>query len=582
MEGEAPITHRAAALLNNDGMIQVESESVASLTATGTGARFDKPCNYAIFIYGEAPATEFGEMNEKAQAASSKTPRGVAVPSTPGLPSLEEVESVPDRDITFEVDEGTVPRWVQGVLRRLHVNLGHPTNAMLVRQLAQVGASQQALIGAKGLRCTVCKQMRSIKPAPPSRMSAGRSFNEQVVIDLIYIYDIAGETHTILSTVDDASHYHALQRLENRSAENVISALIKGWFRFFGPPENILLDAEGAMKSFDFQEMSAQAGCTMRFVPADAHWQLGRAERHGAVAKEIANRLIVQHGVQTPEDIEMVVTMAGFAKNQLIRRAGVSPSQWVFGRSPRVPGVLISEGSRVEDKQMLSNSKKLQQTELMRLDAMKTFLEIEMSNKLRTAMLRKSRPFRGGFEIGQRLAYWRVRNTLDGEGPFAGYRQGVLIGMDPGPRGSLIWIRNDRGRLVQVAREQARALEEEEAWMPGNPDFRLLRDAEQDLSDKHAIGFDQRQGAIEDINKSPLLALPEVQPVLDAEGRPVAAIAAPPIIVQPQQPDPQPQRLPTFALPPTRPSTLPQQGSWGHCYCRDQAERRSRLTCFRW
>ena len=119
------------------------------------------------------------------------------------------------------------------------------------------------------------------------------------------------------------------------------------------------------MKSFDFQEMSAQAGCTMRFVPADAHWQLGRAERHGAVAKEIANRLIVQHGVQTAEDIEMAVTMAGFAKNQLIRRAGVSPSQWVFGRSPRIPGVLISEGSRVEDKQMLSNSKKLQQTELM-------------------------------------------------------------------------------------------------------------------------------------------------------------------------------------------------------------------------
>ena len=42
----------------------------------------------------------------------------------------------------------------------------------------------------------------------------------------------------------------------------MISALIKGWFRFFGPPENILLDAEGAMKSFDFQEMSAQ-GCSL-------------------------------------------------------------------------------------------------------------------------------------------------------------------------------------------------------------------------------------------------------------------------------------------------------------------------------
>ena len=58
LEGEAPITHRAAALLNSDNLIQVESESIASLTSTGTGARFDKPCSFAIFLYGEAPATE--------------------------------------------------------------------------------------------------------------------------------------------------------------------------------------------------------------------------------------------------------------------------------------------------------------------------------------------------------------------------------------------------------------------------------------------------------------------------------------------------------------------------------------------
>ena len=199
---------------------------------------------------------------------------------------------------------------------------------------------------------------------------------------------------------------------------------------------------------------------------------------------------------------------------------------------------------------MLSNSKKLQRTELMRLDAMKTFLEIDMSNRLRTAMLRKSRPFRGGFEIGQRLAYWRVRNTLDGEGPFAGYCQGVLIGMDPGPRGSL-WIRNDRGRLVQVAREQARALEAEEAWMPGNSDFRLLRDAEQDLSEKHAVGQDQRQAAIRGADQPPLLALPEARSPLDAQGQPTASVSAPPVIVQPPQlqqplqplPSSEPQRL---------------------------------------
>eukprot|EP00435_Cladocopium_sp_Y103_P049983 s529_g15.t1 len=181
------------------------------------------------------------------------------------------------------------------------------------------------------------------------------------------------------------------------------------------------------MKSFSFEELGAQTGCRIRFVPADAHWQLGRAERHGDVAREIANRLIVHHGTQTATEMEEVLTMAAFAKNQLIRRAGVSPSQWLFGRSPRIPGSLLSEG-----------------------------------------------------------------------------------------------------RLVQVAREQARALEEEEAWLPGAPDFRLLRDAEQDLEAKHAIGFDQRQDALPDVGEPPLLALPEPQqdqqmPPLDSLGQPAVA-----------------------------------------------------------
>lgn len=429
LEGDDPITHRAAALIDGHGVITVESEAVSQMT--NVAGKFDRPIAYAIFMYGEAPASEFGENNERAQPPltqrqrqAARTPGGVPVPGTPALPAPEdlEVETVPSKEIAFDVDEAMVPKWVQGVLRRLHVNLGHPTNATLVRQLAQTNASQQALIGAKGLRCSVCKQMQNIKPSPVSKMPAGKSFNEQVCADLIYIHDIAGETHTVLSLVDDASHYHTLQQMTDRTAQNVIALMIHGWFKFFGPPELLLLHAEGAMKSFKFEEVAAQTGCAVRFVPADARWQLGRAERHGAVAQETAKKLITQHGAQTAEDIEVVLTMVGFAKNQLIRRAGVSPAQWVFGRSPRIPGSLLSDGQRVEDKHMLAQSQKLQRTELMRQDAMKNFLEIDMSNRLRTAMLRKSRPFRGGFEIGQRLAYrgsgtlWTEKGLLQATG----------------------------------------------------------------------------------------------------------------------------------------------------------------------
>ena len=40
-----------------------------------------------------------------------------------------------------------------------------------------------------------------------------------------------------------------------------------------------------------------------------------------------------------------------------------------------------------------------------------------------------------------------------GEGSVEGYRQGMIIGLDLGPTGS-VWIRNNRGRVVQEAREQ--------------------------------------------------------------------------------------------------------------------------------
>eukprot|EP00435_Cladocopium_sp_Y103_P052080 s529_g16.t1 len=76
LEGEDPITHRAAAYLGADGMITVESESVSSMT--NVGSKLDRHIAYAIFLYGEAPATEFGEQNEKAQPPLTQQQRQAA------------------------------------------------------------------------------------------------------------------------------------------------------------------------------------------------------------------------------------------------------------------------------------------------------------------------------------------------------------------------------------------------------------------------------------------------------------------------------------------------------------------------
>ena len=99
------------------------------------------------------------------------------------------------------------------------------------------------------------------------------------------------------------------------------------------------------------------------------------------------------------------------------------------------------------------------------------------------AMLRKPRPFRGPFEVGQRVAYYRKRNAADGEGTNEGYRQGTIVAIE----GQTVWVRNSKGRLVSAAKEQVRPLAGEEEWWSLPPlEQDLLKNSDQDLRDKHA------------------------------------------------------------------------------------------------
>ena len=64
-------------------------------------------------------------------------------------------------------------------------------------------------------------------------------------MDVIYIKDIRGGTHMFLNCVDDGTCYQAASRLLSRTEEAVVANLINGSVCFFGPPDELTLDAEG-------------------------------------------------------------------------------------------------------------------------------------------------------------------------------------------------------------------------------------------------------------------------------------------------------------------------------------------------
>ena len=190
-----------------------------------------------------------------------------------------------------------------------------------------------------------------------------------MVVDILYVHDLSGETHVFLNQVDDMTTYQVLTRLSSREANVLISAFEDGWFQFFGAPEQILADAEGGIRSNQFEDHMAYRGVAVRYIPPDARYQLGKAERHGAIARSIMMRLIHQFGLFGAESMTVAANMATHAKNSLTRRGGASPCQWVFGCNPRLPTSLVSEGENPEAMEM-SLSQQFQQIEQIRYQAM--------------------------------------------------------------------------------------------------------------------------------------------------------------------------------------------------------------------
>lgn len=111
------------------------------------------------------------------------------------------------RDITFDAEEGKIPKWVQNALRRLHTNLGHPSNESLVRHLAQAGASGVPLLGGKALRCTVCSRTKPPHQPRPAKAVRSRRFNDRIFLDIVFLKNINFETFAYLNVLDDATTY---------------------------------------------------------------------------------------------------------------------------------------------------------------------------------------------------------------------------------------------------------------------------------------------------------------------------------------------------------------------------------------
>ena len=204
------------------------------------------------------------------------------------------------------------------------------------------------------------------------------------------------------------------------------------------------------------------AGTHVHMSASDSHWQLGRAEIHGSATKHMLSRVDLEQGIESSSEFQRASRQAFKAKNSLCRADGYSPQQAALGVSCRLPGSILSDQNAAshmladsgaeEGGRVLEGQRFLQERQL-RERARRAFITVDNSSSFRRAVLRRTRPVRNQWEVGDLVLYWRRRgsNMRREHGRWRGPAEIIAL-----EKSKVVWLSHS-GRLIRASPEQIRA-----------------------------------------------------------------------------------------------------------------------------
>ena len=442
------------------------------------GLREEEQGNY-VWV-GEYPVEDTGEDQQEDDGLEDllddEVERAGMNLQGPPVRGGREEDAEDEKAEEAEEDEEVNPRGVseadKRLVRRLHVNLGHPARNDFCRALRMGKAREEVIKYVKNqFSCDLCSGQERPKAARPSTIPRHFETGKVVGVDVVYFPGLEpSQSVPVLNIIDWASCYQMLEPLEEKSAQHVWTKFQQSWARTFGMPELIVVD-QGREFLGDFGRQANEAGSLIRTIGARAPWQQGRTERHGGLAKSVFMKVREQVQPDNVEEWKQCIYSTEMAKNRLFNRSGFSPAQRQLGCNIRLPGSLA--GDDAYDGALMRSTATSEVSRLleMRDRAMEEFLKHTSQEALKRA--ERARPrVRKEFVPGEAVFVFRKPLPKRNEDRGRELRKAVWCG--PGTiivaDGPNVWI-SMRGELWKCAREQVRSAtpEEEEA-------FGLLRD----------------------------------------------------------------------------------------------------------
>ena len=245
---------------------------------------------------------------------------------------LEEVERNPSIKVTLSCSK-TMSAQQQAL--KLHRQFAHPPQEKLLKLLRLAGKDDSDLrseIVKVSKTCRICQEYRRPPPRPVVGLPMATTFNECVAMDLKWFNNVH-----LLHLIDHATRLSACAVIRSKTPEVVIREVFRIWISIYGCPEKFLSDNGGEFSNDDFREMAEKMNITVKTTGAEAPWSNGLCERHNQIIAEMLTKTMAD----THCDLGIAVAWCINAKNSLHNVHGFSPFQLVFGKNPRIPGILV-------------------------------------------------------------------------------------------------------------------------------------------------------------------------------------------------------------------------------------------------
>jgi len=107
----------------------------------------------------------------------------------------------------------------------------------------------------------------------------------------------AGKLYHFYHIIDYSTNFHVAKYAPSRATENAVATTQQAWLSWAGSPNELIIDAASELNSELFAVFTQSNNIKCTTISTEAHWQNGRAERHGAVLGDMLTKYDVENPI---------------------------------------------------------------------------------------------------------------------------------------------------------------------------------------------------------------------------------------------------------------------------------------------